>query len=147
MKTTRLLLSLMLLWTVMACQNETADPQDDTAKRALKENNGLIGKWKIVEYLGDPGDGSGTYHEVKDEAGHTIEFKENGEFVERKGQAQSSVPLFNAYKVLDEQRVEMIPIDRSQPSHIWFYSDLSATKVTLGYGCIEACSGKYVAVE
>ena len=147
MKTTRLLLSLMLLWTVMACNKETADPIDDTAKRALKENNGLIGKWKIVEYLADPGDGSGTYHEVKSEYVHTIEFKENGEYVEQKGQGQSSVPLFNAYKVLDDKRIEMIPIDKNSPSHIWYYSDLSATKVTLGYGCIEACSGKYVAVE
>ena len=147
MKTTRLLLSLMLIWTVIACQNETADPIDDTAKRALKENNGLIGKWKIVEYLADPGDGSGTYHEVKSDVAHTIEFKENGEFVEVKGQGQSSIPLFNAYKILDDQRIEMIPIDKNSPSHTWYYSDLSATKVTLGYGCIEACSGKYVAVE
>lgn len=147
MKTTRLLLSLMLLWTVIACKNETADPIDDSPKRAMKENNGLIGKWKIVEYLADPGDGSGTYQEVKDDVAHTIEFKENGEFVETKGQGQSSVPLFNAYKVLDDKRIELIPIDQNSPSHIWFYSDLSASKVTLGYGCIEACSGKYVAVE
>lgn len=131
----------------MACHNETAEPLDGSPQRALKENNGLIGKWKITEYLGDPGDGSGTYHEVKSDAAHVIEFKENGEFVEQKGKEQSSVPLFNAYKVLDNQRIEMIPIDKSQPSHIWYYSDLSATKLTLGYGCIEACSGKYIAVE
>lgn len=147
MKTTRLLFSLLLIWTVMACQDETADPIDDSPKRAMKENNGLIGKWKIVEYLGDPGDGSGTYHEVKDEVAHIIEFKENGEFVEVKGQGQSSVPLFNAYKILDDKRIEMIPIDKTAPSHTWYYSDLSASKVTLSYGCIEACSGKYVAVE
>lgn len=147
MKTTRLLLSLLLLWTVMACTNDPSEPLDDTAKRALKENNGLVGKWKIVEYLADPGDGSGTYHEVKSELAHTIEFKENGEFVEKKAVGQSSVPLFNAYKVLDDKRIELIPIDKTSPSHIWYYSDLSASKVTLGYGCIEACSGKYVAVE
>src|SRR5688500_16768955 len=147
MKTTRLLLSLMLICTLMACQNENADPLDDTVKRALKENSGLVGKWKIVEYLADPGDGSGTYQEVKSDLAHTIEFKENGEFVETKAPGQSSVPLFNAYKILDDKRIELIPIDKNSPSHIWFYSDLSASKVTLGYGCIEACSGKYAAVE
>jgi len=147
MKTTRLLLSLMLLWTVVACQNEPAESLDGGAKRAFKENNGLIGKWKITEYLADPGDGSGTYQPVKDAAAHIIEFKDNGEFVEQKGEEQSSVPLFNAYKILDNNRIEMIPIDKKNPSHIWFYSDLTAGKVTLGYGCIEACSGKYVAVE
>ncbi|WP_353719799.1 hypothetical protein [Dyadobacter sp. 676] len=147
MKTTRILLTLIMLWTVAACKNETADPADDNAKRAFKENNALIGKWKITEYLGDPGDGSGTYHPVEATMAHTIEFKENGEFVEEKGQGQSSVPMFNAYKILDDKRLEMIPIDKKAPSHIWFYSDLSASKVTISYGCIEACSGKYVAVE
>ncbi|MCF0069817.1 hypothetical protein LZD49_04995 [Dyadobacter sp. CY261] len=147
MKTTRILLSLILFWTVIACQNENAEPQDDTAKRAFKENNGLVGKWKITEYLGDPGDGSGTYHEVKDAAAHVIEFRENGEFVETKGIEQSSAQLFDAYKILDDKRIEMIPVDKNAPSHIWYYSELSAGKVTLSYGCIEACSGKYVAVE
>ncbi|SEJ61092.1 hypothetical protein SAMN05216327_11432 [Dyadobacter sp. SG02] len=147
MKTTHLLFALMLILTVVACKNDGADPIDDAPKRAMKENNGLIGKWKIVEYLSDPGNGSGTYREVKDDVAHTIEFRENGEFVETKGQGQSSVPLFNAYKVLDDKRIELIPIDRSQPSHTWYYSELSASKVTLGYGCIEACSGKYIAVE
>jgi len=147
MKTTRLLFALTLLLTVIACKNDGAEPLDDAAKRAMKENNGLIGKWRIVEYLADPGDGSGTYQQVNDGFAHTIEFKENGEFVDTKGQAQSSVPLFNAYKILDSQRIELIPIDRSQPSHTWYYSELSATKVTIGYGCIEACSGKYIAVE
>ncbi|SDF42847.1 hypothetical protein SAMN04487996_110275 [Dyadobacter soli] len=147
MKTTRLLLSLLLLWAVTACRNDTAEPLDDAPKRAFKENNGLVGKWKIVEYLADPGDGSGTYQEVKDDFAHTLEFKENGEFVERKAPGQNSVPLFDAYKVLDDKRIELIPIDKNAPSQIWYYSDLSASKLTLGYGCIEACSGKYVAVD
>ena len=147
MKTTRLFLSLMLLWTIIvACKNDTADPADDGAKRAMKES-GLIGKWKIVEYLADPGDGSGTYQAVTDDVAHILEFKESGEFVEKKAQGQSSVPLFNAYKVLDDKRIELIPIDKTAPSHIWYYSDLSASKLTLGYDCIEACSGKYIAVE
>ena len=143
MKTTRILLSLVLLWIAIACQNET-DPLDDSAR---KQHSGLVGKWKIVEFLGDPGDGSGTYKPVPDGAGHVIEFKANGQFIETKGIEQSSVSLFNAYKILDGNRIEMIPVDRSTPSHTWFYSDLSADKVTLGYGCIETCSGKYVAVD
>ncbi|GGM90784.1 hypothetical protein GCM10010967_24810 [Dyadobacter beijingensis] len=147
MKTTRLLLALLLCWTITACQNDTAEPLDSNGRRAAKENNGLVGKWKIVEYLADPGDGSGKYQAVTGESGHIIEFKENGEFVETKGLAQSSTPMFNAYKVLEGNKIEMIPIDKNAPSHTWYYSELSAGKLTLGYGCIEACSGKYVAVE
>lgn len=144
MKTTRIILPLLLLWTVIACQNDSADPLD--GKRASKENNGLIGKWKIVEYLGDPGDGSGRYRKVGDDEYHIIQFKENGEFLEEKGPAISSATYFNAYKILNDDRIEMIPIDRGAPSHIWRYSELSPTKLTLNFSCFEACSGKYIAV-
>ncbi|WP_428743437.1 hypothetical protein [Tenacibaculum sp.] len=36
----------------------------------------LIGKWKLIEVLADPGDGSGAFEPV--ESDKTIEFKNNG---------------------------------------------------------------------
>ncbi|CAL2101491.1 Lipocalin-like protein [Tenacibaculum sp. 190130A14a] len=36
----------------------------------------VIGKWKLIEVLADPGDGSGTFKEVK--SNKTIELKSNG---------------------------------------------------------------------
>lgn len=146
MKKSPLLLLVMLLFAAFACQDETADP-DDQNKLMLTENNGLEGKWKLTDYLADPGDGSGKWRTVTEGFAHTVEFRSDGTFKEVKGVAMSSVPLFDAYKILDDQRIEMIPIDKKQPSQIWYYSDLTSGTLTLGYGCIEACSGKYVAIK
>lgn len=147
MKTTRLLVSFMLLWAAFACQDSSTDPMEKDDKLARTQNEGLEGKWKMTEYLADPGDGSGQWQVVKDPMAHTIEFKADGKFIETKGEGTSSVPLFDAYKILDEQRIEMIPINKSEKSHIWYYSNTASDKLTLSYGCIEACSGKYVAVK
>ena len=146
MKKNPLLLVLMLMFAAFACEDETAEPED-LKKLALIENKGLEGKWKLTEYLADPGDGSGKWQKVTEGFAHTIEFRADGTFKEVKGEAMSSVPLFNAYKILDDKRIEMIPIDKNAPSHIWYYSELTPGTLTLGYGCIEACSGKYVAIQ
>ena len=137
----------MLLWAAFACQDNSKDPAEKDNKLARTHNKGLEGKWKMTDYLADPGDGSGKWQTVKDPMAHTIEFGADGKFTETKGEGTSSVPLFNSYKILDEQRIEMIPIDKSQKSHIWFYNNTASDKLTLSYGCIEACSGQYVAVE
>ena len=41
-----------------------------------QNNSELIGNWKLIEILADPGDGSGTFQAV--ESTKTIEFKNNG---------------------------------------------------------------------
>ena len=111
------------------------------------ENNGLVGKWKLTEYLADPGDGSGKWQPATDDYSHIIEFHADGQFTEIKGKAQSSIPLYKGYKLKGDNQIEMLRIDESIPSHIWTYSDMSSTELTLSYGCFEACSGRYVAVE
>ena len=113
----------------------------------VTENHGLVGKWKLIEYLADPGDGSGKWQPATDEFSHIIEFHPDGRFTEIKGKAQSSVPLYKGYKLKGDNLIEMLPIDETKASHTWSYSDLSSTNLTLSYGCIEACGGKYVAVE
>ena len=138
MKTTNLFLLILFFIFAFKCSD------DDTP---VAENNGLIGKWKLTEYLADPGDGSGKWQKVTDENSETIEFHADGRFTQIKGSGISSVPFFDSYKILDEKRLEMGPIDKSSSPHIWYYSNLSATELTIGYGCIEACNGKYVAVK
>ena len=138
MKTTNLFLLILFSICVFNCS------EDDSP---TTENNGLIGKWKLTEYLADPGNGSGKWQKVKDENSETIEFHADGRFTEIKGSGISSVPLFNSYKILDDKRLEMQPISKSSNPHIWYYSNLSATELTIGYGCIEECSGRYVAVK
>ena len=131
-------LLVIFLFCTLSCSKE------DQIKT---KNEGLTGKWKLTEYLSDPGNGSGKWQKVTEEFADVIEFHADGRFSEVKGNSASSIPLFDSYKVLDNKRIEMIPTDKSQSTHIWYYSDLSANSLTLGYGCIEACSGKYIAIE
>lgn len=112
----------------------------------LTENHGLVGKWKLIEYLADPGGGA-TWQPASDDFSHIIEFHADGRFTEIKGKAQSSITLYKGYKLKGDNQIEMLRIDESIPSHIWTYSDMSSTELTLSYGCFEACSGRYVAVE
>lgn len=110
------------------------------------QNKGLVGKWKLTAVLFDPGDGSGKFRTVSEAESGTVEFKANGDFSEIKGPIYSSVNPYNTYKILDDTRIELSIKDKPSMKTIWYYSNLSSTSLTLGYGCIEACSGKYAAV-
>lgn len=60
------ILFLMLIGLFLSCSN------DD---QKISESK-LIGSWKLVEVLADPGDGKGTFRPV--ESNKTIQFQENG---------------------------------------------------------------------
>lgn len=140
MKTTNLFLLILFSLCAFKCS------EDDSP---VSENNGLIGKWKLTEYLADPGDGSGKWQKVDENASSVIEFKANGDFLEVKGPIYSSVNSYNSYKILDDKRLQLSMKDSvANPNKsIWYYSDLTPAKLTLSYGCIEPCGGKYIAVE
>jgi hypothetical protein len=111
-------------------------------------NNGLVGKWKLVEALSDPGDGSGKFVSVREESSSIVEFRSDGSFREVKGIIYSSINPFNSYKILDDKRVQLSMKNGSKPDPvIWYYSDVTATTLTLGFGCTEPCSGKFIAVK
>lgn len=59
------ILLLLAVSLMFSCSNNT---------EGLKTE--LIGKWKLIEILADPGDGSGTFEPVR--SNKTIEFKSNG---------------------------------------------------------------------
>lgn len=140
MKITNLFLLILFSLCTITCS------KDDSP---IFQNNGLTGKWKLIEFLADPGNGKGKWQKVDDDASSVIEFKANGDFSELKGPIYSSVNPYNTYKILDDKRLQLSVKDSvSNPSKtIWYYSDLTPTTLTIGYGCIEACGGKYIAVE
>lgn len=128
-----------LLTAVLSCNNEDKNPA---------QNSGLSGKWKMIEILADPGDGSGTFRPVKDEASSTLEFKANGDFKETKGIIHSSVNPYNTYKMLDDNRLELsIKNDTKTPPIIWYVAELTPTTLEISYGCIEPCRAKFIAIR
>ncbi len=139
MKIPGCVLSLFIVTILSGCSKEDTSPA---------RNKGLVGKWKLVEALYDPGDGSGKYQGVSEAASSVVEFRGDGSFKEVKGVIYSSINPFNQYKILDDKRVELSMKDGSKPDPtIWYYSDVTDTTLTLGFGCIEQCSGKFVAIK
>jgi len=141
MKLIQTFLFTFLLTVVFSCKKEDKGPA---------ENNGLVGKWKLVESLLDPGDGSGTFRKVDEIASTVVEFKANGDFKEVKGPIYSSINVYNTYKILDDKRVELSLRNNPQmqmPPMIWYYREVTPTSLTLGFGCDKPCEGKFVVIK
>ncbi|KAB1160498.1 hypothetical protein F7018_01075 [Tenacibaculum aiptasiae] len=62
----RIVLILTTIGILFSCDND----------HELNSNVELVGNWKLIEVLADPGNGSGTFKAV--ESNKTIEFKANG---------------------------------------------------------------------
>lgn len=61
-------LILFMLLMIFSCTTKEAKPDI--------KNQDLIGKWKVIEQLADPGDGSGTFNPI--ESDRTIQFFSDG---------------------------------------------------------------------
>lgn len=138
-----LALLLVVLASAYSCQKETVSTEAET------QGGSLVGKWRLVEHLADPGDGSGTWQKTPAEFVETIEFRADGSFVAESANGLSTGDAFDRYTVLDGNRLEMRfrPGTNQAASHTWTYENPTPTTLTLRYGCIEACGGKYVAVK
>ena len=136
-----ILLSLLLLFTSLSCK------KDDTNVQA--QNNGLVGKWKMVAQLLDTGNGKPQFVEATEGFSSVIEFKSNGDFKEQKGFLYSYINPFDTYKILDNKKIQLsVTKSTAQvPPFEWQYQDLTATTVTLSFGCDKPCMGKYVAIK
>ena len=58
---------ILLAMFLLNCSSDDSKPSGETA---------LIGKWKLIEQLADPGDGSGTFQPIESDI--VIEFFSNG---------------------------------------------------------------------
>lgn len=145
MKIRYAILFTLLFISMFSCK----DKKDPVIGEILTENNGLVGKWKMVEFLYDPGDGSGKFQKASEGESSIVEFKANGDFKEVKGPLYSSINSYTKYKILGDGLIELsgAPASSAYPSHRWTYKDLTPKSVTLGFGCDETCAGKFVAIK
>lgn len=120
----RVLLLVFVAFAFSACKKEVRDTD-------------LIGKWKLTEYLADPGDGSGTWQPAPNS--QFIEFVKDGTLIfSPTGQYDSK-----RYNVTSDSTMIFSGDSYDYPMRY----NLSGNLLTLKPQCIEACGMKYIKVS
>lgn len=137
MKKILLLLVTATLFISCKSDDETSTPEDVS----------LIGNWRLIEYLADPGDGSGIFLPI--DSDKTVTFNPNGEIT-------SNYSLCNMYVITEPQNSSgtysttsgMIEIPNcydTEPRNLSFEISEEGNLI-LHYLCIEGCSEKYIKI-
>lgn len=128
--------TLLLLFSFLFLTSCGGSKKDKTGKESI------TGKWKLVETLADPGDGSGTFQPVESEK--TIEFRDDGTFVVYNGYlcppAEQSGPSTGTYSLS-----ELTISPKNCDTTITF--ERSDGMLILRFPCIEPCGEKYAKIE
>ncbi len=106
------------------------------------ENVELLGKWKLIEQLSDPGDGSGVFKSVESEK--TIEFLDNGTVI-----SNGTLCSMNTEKGVESTGTYAIDDGYIVPkgcsfSELKVFFELKDKNLILGYQCFEGCGQKFV---
>ena len=117
------------LFFVAACKKATTRSVHD----------GIVGKWKVSEYLADPGDGSGTWQPANPSNPMYLEFKSNGMLVANPSGGNN----FDHYELTSDST--LIFSGGNQNAQRWYR--LSDTSLTITGGCFEACGTRYIPVQ
>ncbi len=125
----RILLFFLVLGVLFSC-NKDKEPE-----------NKLIGDWKLIEVLADPGDGSGTFNAVQ--SNKIIRFENDGIITSNGNLCDMSINSDNAtsgtYSITD---MTLNSPDCSYPDYgITF--DVNGNTLMINYPCIEPCIAKY----
>ncbi|QNR85812.1 hypothetical protein H9N25_04975 [Pedobacter riviphilus] len=99
----------------------------------------VYGKWKLIETMQDPGDGSGRYKKVTGEAKYLILNKSADKAGKFEGDA---IPDLYAFKILDSIRMEVYSNTYKMP--LTYYYKVSAKSLLLNPPCIEGCGYRFV---
>ncbi|NRD21498.1 hypothetical protein HNV08_15695 [Winogradskyella eckloniae] len=123
----KLVYILLVIITLVSCSD------DDT------EDADLIGNWKLIEVLSDPGDGNGTFQDIDSEK--TITFFEDGTF-------SSTESICNS-ATTDDLYIGVYTDSNLTPDNCsdsgWAYNFvIDGNTLILSYPCIEPCKEKYI---
>ena len=106
----------------------------------------LSGKWKLVQVLADPGDGSGIFRDIQ--SNKTIEFFSDETFDSNGNlcffQPIDEVTTQGAYS---EDKNEIYPNTCNSFVGVVLNYKLEKNTLIITYQCIEACAEKYVKIE
>ena len=106
------------------------------------DNGNLIGQWKLIEVLLDPGDGSGTFTEV--ESNKIISFSEDGIISSNGSLCDTSIntnnPTIGTYSAENSTFNSNDCID---PNYNYSFEQVGPI-IIINYPCIEPCQAKYM---
>jgi len=102
----------------------------------------IIGKWKLIAFLDDPGDGSGTFHRVDSE--QTIEFFHDGTLVINNSNWCGANGTEGSANYSIEQSIILVDCEDYVKQ---YHFHLQKFKLILTYNCLEACRGMYIKIE
>jgi len=133
---------VLILLIVSTCTNNDKDDYG---------NNGLLGKWRLIEQLIDPGDGSGMFMPISSE--RTLEFFNddtvvvNGDlcFMASEVGKQSS-GIFSTLVNNDYYDGEILPIGCDNTETKVYYKT-EGVNLILWFQCIEGCGQKFIKVN
>ncbi len=134
--------SLSLLVTValfISCNND-----DDSTPQEVS----LIGNWRLIEFLADPGDGSGTFQTITSDK--MLTFNSNGEIT-------SNYSLCSMLEIVSPQAssgtystttgiIDAPSCFNDSPLTIGFEVSNEGNLI-ISYPCIEACQEKYIKIQ
>jgi hypothetical protein len=137
---------LALSFAVAAgCSKSNAKPDelnDDgtTITATSTEKNGLLGKWRLVEYFQDKGDGTGQWFPATET--EEITFTASGE-VTFSGNSVLAGRGYNRYRIVDGNHVELYSSTNGDNKDIFYYNRENGTDLIFNPQCRENCARRY----
>ena len=143
MKWTLLLACTLAIAT--ACEKSNDKPEEATLKATadaptdLNNKQTLVGKWRLVEYWQDLGNGTGQWTQATDP--DEITFTADGN-VTFSGNSPFASKGFNRYKIVEANKVELSN-GSGAVREIFYFDRKSDTELIFNPQCRENCSRKY----
>ena len=104
-----------------------------TACEKIGAETSITGKWKLIETLADPGDGSGKWKSYSGSKSYLI-LNSDGSITGNSG------TNYNKYRVIDDQKIEFTNLNGATNTHSY---NLNGNALEISGGCIEACGSRY----
>jgi hypothetical protein len=128
----KIVFTLFTVGILFSCNNES-DPNS---------NNELIGNWKLIEVLADPGGGSGTFSSVESEK--TITFESDGTITSNGILCDMSINSDNPTSgTYSNPESTFNSSDCNNPDYNFTFEQNESTLI-INYPCIEPCRAKYI---
>jgi hypothetical protein len=106
-----------------------------------KSNTSIVGNWKLIEVLEDPGDGSGTFMSVDSEK--TITFNSDGTLTSNGDLCDMTTSTLNPTSGTYDATNATITSDACVQTTLGYNYVQNGTVLIINYPCFEPCQAKY----